>query len=261
MAADFTEEFVDVGGIGVHMLKGGSGDPLVLFHGSGGSSGWLRYVQELAGRYTVYLPSHPGFGKSERPEWLESIADLASFYTWFLEQAGLEGARAIGFSMGGWLAAEIAVSCRHAFSKLLLVDAVGIKPQEGEITDIFIISPAQVTELLFHDPKQASEYEQVYGGEPTPEQQDVAEQNREMAVRLCWKPYMYDLRLPGLLARVNIPTRIIWGKEDRLVPLECGQLYQKAIPGSDLVVIDNCGHVPQIEKTAEFVSTALEFFA
>ena len=82
-----------------------------------------------------------------------------------------------------------------------------------------------------------------------------------MAVRLCWKPYMYDLRLPGLLARVNIPTRIIWGKEDRLVPLECGQLYQKAIPGSDLVVIDNCGHVPQLEKPAEFVSAAMEFLA
>ena len=261
MAADFTEEFVDVGGIGVHMLKGGSGDPLVLFHGSGGSSGWLRYVQELAGRYTVYLPSHPGFGKSERPEWLESIADLASFYTWFLEQAGLEGARAIGFSMGGWLAAEIAVSCRHAFSKLLLVGAVGIKPQEGEITDIFIISPAQVTELLFHAPEQAPEYEQVYGGEPTPEQQDVAEQNREMAVRLCWKPYMYDPRLTSLLQRVKMPTRMVWGKNDAIVPVECGELYKKAINGSDLVVIDNCGHSPQVEKPDEFIKTALDFLA
>ncbi len=261
MASDFTEKSVQVGGNRVHMLTGGSGDPLVLFHGAGGNSGWLRYVQELADRYTVHIPTHPGYHQSERPEWLETIADMASFYTWFLEEQGLEGARAIGFSMGGWIAAEVAASCRHAFSKLMLVDAVGIKPQQGEIADIFIISPAQVTELLFHDPKQAPEYAQIYGQAPTPEQVEIAEGNREMAVRLCWKPYMYDPRLPGLLGRVNIPTRIVWGREDCLVPLECGELYRQAIPESDLVIIDNCGHAPQVEKPEEFVKAALEFLA
>lgn len=260
MATAFTEEMVDVGGAKIHVLKGGSGEPLVLLHGAEGSSGWLNYVQALSEKYTVYLPSHPGYGKSDRPEWLETMADLASFYTWFLEEQGLEGTRVIGFAMGGWLASEIAANCRHAFSKLMLVDAAGIQPKEGEIADIFIISPAQVTELLFHDPKQAPEYESIFGGEPTPEQADIAERNREMSVRLCWKPYMYDLRLPSLLARVSIPTRIVWGGNDRLIPLECGRMFNKAIPGSDLVVIENCGHVPQVEKTDEFAKTALVFF-
>ena len=261
MTTAFTEEMVEVGGSNIQVLKGGSGDPLVLFHGAGGNSGWLNYVQALSDHYTVYMPTHPGYAGSDRPDWLESIPDLAAFYTWFLEKQGLEGARAIGFSMGGWVASEIAATCSHSFSKLMLVDAVGIRPQQGEIADIFILSPAQVTELLFHDPSQASEYEQLYGGEPTPEQTDASEQNREMAVRLCWKPYMYDSRLPGLLGRVNIPTRIVWGRNDQLVPLECGESYHKAIPGSDLVVIDNCGHVPQLEKTDEFVKTALDFLA
>ena len=259
MTTAFTEEMIDVGGTHIQMLKGGSGEPLVVLHGAGGNSGWLNYVNALSDKYTVYLPSHPGYGKSERPDWLETMADLASFYTWFLEEQGLEGSRAIGFSMGGWLAAEIAASCRHAFSKLMLVDAAGIQPQQGEIADIFIISPAQVAELLFHDPKQAPEYESIYGGEPTPEQTDISEGNREMSVRLCWKPYMYDPRLPGLLARVNIPTRILWGGNDRLIPLECGHMFNQAIPGSDLVIIDNCGHVPQMEKTEEFVKAAVEF--
>ena len=259
MATEFTEEFVDVGGSQVHMLKGGSGEPLLLLHGARGNAGWLRYVQALSDRFTVYAPSHPGFGLSDRPEWLETISDLASFYTWFLEQQGLEGVRAIGFSMGGWLASEMAVMCRHAFSKLMLVDAAGVKPRQGEIADIFIISPAQVTELIFHDPKQAPEYDQVYGQEPTPEQVEIAERNREMSVRLCWKPYMYDPRLPDLLARVNTPTKIVWGRQDRLVPLECGELYHRAIPGSELVVIDDCGHSPQVEKPDEFVRLALEF--
>ena len=261
MAAEFTEKLVEVGGRKVHMLTGGSGDPLVLFHGAGGNTGWLRYVQALADHYTVYLPSHPGYHQSERPEWLETIADMALLYTWFLEEQGLEGARAIGFSMGGWIASEVAASCRHAFSKLMLVGAVGIKPQQGEIADIFIISPAQVNDLIFHDPTQAPEYGQLYGQPPTPEQAEIAEGNREMAVRLCWKPYMYDPRLPGILSMVNIPARVVWGREDRLVPLECGELYQQAIPQSDLVVIDQCGHSPQVEKPDEFVRIALEFLA
>ncbi len=81
MAEGFTEETVDVGGSKMHMLKGGSGEPLLLLHGTGGNAGWLRYVQALADRFTVYAPSHPGFGLSDRPEWLETIPDLASFYT------------------------------------------------------------------------------------------------------------------------------------------------------------------------------------
>ena len=255
----FNEETIDVGGTKVQMLKGGSGEPLLLLHGASGNTGWLRYVQALAEHYTVYYPTHPGFGPSDRPEWLETIPDMAAFYTWFMETAGLARPRVIGFSLGGWLAAEIAVTASGPFSKMMLVGAAGIKPVEGEITDIFIISPAQVRDLLFHDPSQAPEYEAVYARELSAEEQLTADLNREMTVRLSWKPYMHDPRLAGLLARVNIPTRMVWGREDRIVPVECGSLYRKAIPGSDLVVIDNCGHSPQVEKPEEFIKTALEF--
>ena len=213
MATAFTQDTVDVGGSKIQVLKGGSGNPLVIFHGAGGNSGWLSYVQALSDHYTVHIPTHPGYSGSDRPSWLENIPDLAAFYTWFLEEQGLEGARAIGFSMGGWVASEIAAVCGHAFSKMMLVDAAGIQPQQGEIADIFILSPAQVTDLLFHDPSQAPEYQQLYGSEPTAEQTAASEQNREMAVRLCWKPYMFDPRLPGLLGRVKTPTRIVWGRQ------------------------------------------------
>ncbi len=261
MAANFSEEFVDVGGSKVQLLKGGAGEPLLLLHGAGGNPGALRYAQALADRYTVYMPSHPGFGQSERPDWLENMSDLACFYNWFLEKQGLDGARCIGFSLGGYLAAEMAVACHHSFSKLMLVDPVGIKPNVGEITDIFIISPAQILEMLFHDPKQSPEYDQLYGQEPTPEQALIAERNREMSVRLIWKPYAHDPRLPSLLARVGIPTQIVWGRQDQIIPLECGHMYQKAIPNSKLTVIDNCGHVPHVEKPDEFVKVAMDFLA
>ena len=141
------------------------------------------------------------------------------------------------------------------------MDALGIKPKDGEIVDVFIISPAQLLELLYHDPQQTPEYDELYPGEPTAQQIETAERNREMSVRLLWKPYAHDPRLPYLLSRIKIPTRIVWGRQDRLVPLECGELYQQAIPGSELVVVDNCGHQPHIEKPDEFIKLALDFMA
>lgn len=260
MPVDVRESIVDIGGTAIRLLTGGSGAPLLLLHGTEGRLGWLHYAEQLAEHFTVYLPAHPGFDGSERPAWLKSMADLVCFYTWFLETQGLEGVRALGFSLGGWLAAEMVATTRHAFSKLMLVDAAGIKPQRGEITDIFILSPAQITALMFHDPGQVPEYERLYGQKPTPEQQEMAVKNREMAARLTWKPYMHDPRLPHLLARATIPTRIVWGREDHLLPVECGELYQKAIPGAELIVLEQCGHTPHLEKPDEFVRLARQFF-
>ena len=261
MTNQFNELFVNVGPNKLQLLKGGTGDPLLILHGATGNKGWLQYVQALSEHFTVYLPSHPGFGTSDRPNWISSIPDIAAFYTWFLEQQGLEHILGIGFSMGGWIAAEMAVTCHHAFSKLILVDAVGIKPTQGEIADIFIITPEQTVDLIFHDPQQSPEYDQIYGQSPSTDQREIADRNLEMAVKVCWKPYMHDPRLPALLERVKIPTRVVWGRQDKIVPLECGELYSKAIKGSELVIIDNCGHSPQIEKPAEFTKIALEFLS
>jgi len=259
MPADVSQVSVDIGGTHIRMLKGGAGAPLVILHGTEGCQGWLRYAQALAEQFTVYVPSHPGFDGSERPAWLNTIPDLVCFYTWFLETQGLEGVPAIGFSLGGWLAAEIMATTHHAFSKLMLVDAAGIKPQVDEITDLFILSPAQITQLTFHDPQQAPEYDMLYGGTRTPEQQENAIKNREMAVRLTWKPYMHDPRLPSLLARVHIPTCIVWGRQDHIIPVECGERYRQAIPGAELAVLDNCGHMPQVEQPEAFVRLARQF--
>ncbi len=224
MPADVRQVSVDIGGTHIRMLKGGAGAPLVILHGTEGCQGWLRYAQALAEQFTVYVPSHPGFDGSERPAWLNTIP-----------------------------------TTHHAFSKLMLVDAAGIKPQVDEITDLFILSPAQITQLTFHDPQQAPEYDMLYGGTRTPAHQENAIKNREMAVRLTWKPYMHDPRLPSLLARVHIPTCIVWGRQDHIIPVECGELYRQAIPGAELVVLDNCGHMPQVEQPEAFVRLARQF--
>ena len=252
---------INVAGTEVEMFTGGSGPPLLFLHGAGGNSGWQRYHEELSANYTVYVPSQPGFNGTERPDWVYTINDVCHFNLQLVQALGLENYILMGSSMGGWVSAEMAAMSDANLRALILVDAAGIKPEQGEIADSFIISPAQINDLIFHDPTQAPEYGQLYGQPPTPEQAEIAEGNREMAVRLCWKPYMYDPRLPDILRMVNIPARVVWGREDRLVPLECGELYQQALPQSDLVVIDNCGHSPQVEKPDEFVRIALEFLA
>ena len=257
--ANFTEETVSVAGSRLQVYRGGAGAPLLVLHGAGGNAGPLRYAQALAEKFTVYLPSHPGYGRSERPGWVETMQDLACFYTWYQEQEGLERVRVIGFSMGGWLAAEMMAMTGHAFSKAMLVGAAGIKPREGEITDIFIISPQQVRELAYHDPAQVPEWAELFGSAPTPEQAEMAERDREMAIRLTWRPYMHNPRLPAKLGRVSIPTHIVWGENDNLVPVECAGQYQQAIAGSAVTVIPNCGHSPQIEKPEEFARVALGF--
>jgi pimeloyl-ACP methyl ester carboxylesterase len=259
MAEAYTDEVVEVAETKLRLLRGGQGEPLLILHGAGGNRGWLQYLQTLAQHFQVYVPDHPGFGKSDQPEWIASVPDLACFYLWALEDLGLSRVRVMGFSLGGWLAAEMAVMCPHLVERLVLVGAAGIKPTHGEITDIFLLSPAEMTAKMFYDSKQAPEYEQLYGQPPTPEEQDLLTRNREMAARITWKPYMHDPRLPSLLRRLRMPTLIVWGRQDALVPVNCGELFQQNIQASRLVIMEHCGHVPQLERPQEFVNIVSEF--
>lgn len=259
MASTWQEDMIPVAGLKVQVWHGGQGTPLLLLHGAGGHPGWLHIHEALAQHFHVYAPSHPGFGASERPDWMDRVHDLAYFYRWFLETLHLGALPVIGFSMGGWLAAEMAAMYPASIRRLVLVGAAGMKPTQGEIADIFLASPEQVLQWQFYDPKQAPEYAQLYGSEPTLEQRQQAAWNREMAALLTWKPYMYNPKLPILLAQVNIPTLIVWGRQDAIVPVECGTLYQQAIAGATLTVIEQCGHSPQIEKPQAFLEAVLPF--
>jgi pimeloyl-ACP methyl ester carboxylesterase len=253
-----TEQFVQMADARLQLFRGGEGTPLLVLHGPEGNPGWTPYYEALAQHYSVLAPSHPGFNQSPRPAWLETIGHLAHFYHWFLEAQQLEHVRVIGFSMGGWLAAEMALMCAHRLEKLVLVDAAGIQPPDGEILDIFLHSPEQLAQLACDDPRHVAEYDTLFGGTATPE---VAQQNREMAVRLCWKPYMHNPSLPALLPRLQLPTLIVWGRGDHIIPVSCGEVYQRAIRGSVLQVIERCGHYPQLEQPQEFLRTVLQFLA
>ena len=150
----YTDTLIDVAGTQLQVLQGGSGAPLLFLHAAGGNQGWLPYHQALAQQYTVYAPSHPGYDRSSRPDWIGTMNDMAHFYRQFIEALGLAPVHLMGSSMGGWLAAEIVAMCPAYVKSLILVDAAGIKPQVGEIAEVLMVSPDVTQKLLFYDPAQ-----------------------------------------------------------------------------------------------------------
>ncbi|MGA2409376.1 MAG: alpha/beta fold hydrolase [Candidatus Binataceae bacterium] len=257
---EYQDRTVNVGGTPIRYLAGGSGAPLVALHGFDGNPGWLPLYDELARRFTVYAPTHPGFAGSDRPEWLESFSDLSRFYLWILQELGLVQATLMGFSIGGWLAAEIAVMSPESVSRLVLVDAMGIKPRRSEITDIFLHGAEGTRRLALFDPKQVPDYERLFGRKPSPEEREANTINREAAIRYCWKPYMHDPSLPPLIERLhNMPVLIVWGKEDRIAPLECAEAYRRGIKGARLEIIERCGHLPHLERPSELAGLVSGF--
>jgi pimeloyl-ACP methyl ester carboxylesterase len=253
------EETISVGGIKVHTWVGGQGDPLLVLHGAGGHRGWTRWLDEVSERFTVWAPSHPGFGRSGDADWMEGIDDLARFYLWFMDVAKLGRPHVLGHSIGGWMAAEMATMSAGAIGRLVLVAPAGLKPETGEILDVFYYSPAQLLTMTVHDTKTVPEWQELYGRPPSPEEIEIATRNREMAARLTWKPYMHNPRLAHFLPRVSNPTLIVWGREDRVVPVECGEQYRRGLPNSTLTMLERCGHLPPIEQPDVFARLVLDF--
>lgn len=256
----FTEQKVAVAGTELYLLTGGTGTPVVVLHGVEGFEGWLPFHEALAEHATVYVPAHPGYGQTPCPEWISTISHQAVFYHWFLQQAALGPVDLVGFGIGGWIAAQMAVMCPHNIRRLALVDAAGVRPQQAEILDIFIIPWKQVIEQSFHDPANCAEYQRLFGGE-FQEYGGPREAGRTMSIRMCFRPYMYDAVLPDMLGKVHLPTLVVWGAHDQIIPLECGQLYQRAIPGATLRVMEGCGHWPHFERPEELAQVMREFFS
>lgn len=256
----YTEVQVKVADTELYLLKGGTGVPMLVLHGVEGFEGWLQFHSALAERATVYVPSHPGYGQTPCPEWLETIVHQAIFYHWFLQEQALGPVDVVGIGLGGWIAAQMAVMCPQQLRHLVLVDAAGIRPQQGEVFDLFITPWRQVIERCFYQTATAPEYERVFGGE----QQEFGgprEAGRTMSIRMGFRPFMYDRALPRMLGKVRLPSLIVWGAQDQIIPVECGELYQRAIPGAALRLIEQCGHWPQYERPQELAQLISQFIS
>jgi pimeloyl-ACP methyl ester carboxylesterase len=253
------EERVQVGDVSLHLLRGGSGRPALVLHGIEGPEGWLEFHARLASQADVLAPSHPGFGETQRPPWLESITDQARFYEWFLRDAGLGEIDLIGFGIGGWIAAEMATMNAANLAHLVLVDTAGVRPENGEILDVFVRPWREVVERCVFDAATAAEYQRIYEANPIVDFGGSREAGRTMSMRMCYRPYMYSPSLPSLLSGIQTPALVVWGAEDAIIPIECGERFASAIPGATLKVIEGCGHWPHYEKPRELAESVLQF--
>jgi pimeloyl-ACP methyl ester carboxylesterase len=251
---------IDAAGISVELRRGGKGAPLLVIHGELGVPGWLESFSRLAEHYDVIVPSLPGYGQSTRPDWIMSVHDLAAWVTWLARDLDIRTpVNVIGCSLGGWVAAELATVAPQFLAKLVLVGAMGLKPEDGEIFDYFLESGPTGIRRNFHKPESSAEFARFWGREWTPEETDLVEQHREMTCRIAWKPYMHSLTLRQLLPGVATPTLLVWGREDAVVPLNAGSIYERSIRSARLATIAHCGHMPEMEQPAEFVELVRSF--
>jgi pimeloyl-ACP methyl ester carboxylesterase len=253
---DVRHSLETIAGCSVSVRRGGAGQPLLYLHGARGAGHWLPFMEALSEKFEVIVPEHPGFGRSETPTWLDNIGDLAYFYLDFIEGLGLDQVHLVGASLGGWIAAELAVRNQTSLRSLTLVAAAGIHVQGVEKGDIFLWSAQELACNLFYDQKLA---EAMLQEQANQEQQDIQLNNRLTTAKLSWQPRLYDLHLAKWLHRITLPTLIVWGAEDKLIPSPYGPAFRDLIPNARLEILHNCGHLPQVEKTTDFVNMVTRF--
>ncbi|HVN29457.1 MAG TPA: alpha/beta hydrolase [Candidatus Binataceae bacterium] len=256
-----TEEKLKVAGAELVLLKAGSGKPLLILHDELGYPGWMTWNETLAHDRTLLIPLQPGFGKTPKIDWIMNFRDLAGFYSQVLREQKLDPIDVIGFSAGGFIAAEMAAADPRIFSKMVLVAPMGIRPKEGEIWDIFPTTIRTHLRTTVADPANTAEFAKLYGGEMTPEQFEAFEDARAESARIGWEPYMHNPSLPHLLHGNKTPTLLVWGSADAIVPRGCIDAYKEALPGAQVAIIDKVGHRPEIENSSEFERAVTKFLA
>jgi pimeloyl-ACP methyl ester carboxylesterase len=242
---------VRVSGVELEIERRGRGRPLLVLYGEEALELDAPVLAELARDHELIIPSPPGFGRSERPDWIESPDDIGYIYLDLMERLDVGKVPAIGFSFGGWLALEMATKDDSFFSKLVLVDPYGVKiggPLDRDIEDVWNIHPEKVAQLKWFDREKGR---RDFTAMPERELAVIARNNESFA-RFCWDPCMHNPKLARLLHRVRLPTLFVWGANDGIVSLDYGKAYSRMIPGAEFSVIGKAGHYPHLEQPDEF---------
>jgi pimeloyl-ACP methyl ester carboxylesterase len=247
-----------VAGVDLELIERGQGRPLVFLHAGEGLWPHRPWLGLLAKRYRVIAPSHPGYGASPLPDWLGSVEDLAYLYLDLADALGLEDAILVGACLGGWVAAEMMVRSTRRFSQLLLVDPVGIKVRgrdDRDIADMHAMPRADYLRMAWADPAKGEvDFTQM----PEAELAAIV-RGREAFALYGWKPYMHNPRLQRWLHRIDRPTLLLWGAQDRIVTPAYGEGWLREIAGAKLAVIPNAGHFPHWEQPEAFVQQLSAF--
>jgi pimeloyl-ACP methyl ester carboxylesterase len=247
----------------IHYWDVGSGPVLVLVHGLGSSKDldWGHVVAPLSQKYRVIAPDQVGFGGSDKPLLDYKIQTYVDFLNEFLRELKVQKATLMGESLGGWISALYVIELSGGahlvpVEKLVLVDAAGLK-QDKPIPNLnpsTLADMRKVMEAVYYDTSWVTEetLQKIFADK-------LAKHDSYTVHSILTNPTLQAERLDDRLADIHVPTLVVWGKEDALLPIASGERYAAGIPGAKLVSFDRCGHVPPVEKTAEFVS-AVEGF-
>jgi pimeloyl-ACP methyl ester carboxylesterase len=251
-------ERLAVRGIDLEVLRKGNGLPILLLHGLSPVEPDAPFLNLLAPDAEIIAPSHPGFGHSPRPADFDTIYDLVHLYLDLLETLPHEAVTLMGFSFGGWLAAEIAAASCHRLTRLILVDPLGIKLGDREsrdILDLFNTAPAEVQRSTWHDPSKWTPDFNTMSDDAIV----VHARNRDALCLYGWQPFMYNPKLPRWLSRIAVPTLVLWGASDGVVTPGYGREYCGLIPGARFEVIEGAGHHPEVEQPEAFAARVVAF--
>jgi pimeloyl-ACP methyl ester carboxylesterase len=249
---------ISIVGIDLELLERGQGAPLLYLHGGGGIALDVPFLDRLAQERRVIAPSHPGFGKSSLPDWLDSVDDIAHVYLELMDRLNLTRMDVVGFSIGGWIAADIATKVPERINRLALIGPVGVKtgtPDKLDIPDVFAMPREKLDRLRFHDPANNP----VDLAKLPDEELHIVARNSETLALLTWEPYMHNPKLNHRLHRVNVPTLFLRGGSDGIVSADYLARYARLVPQARIDTIADAGHLPQVEQREITAAKVLQF--
>jgi len=249
---------ISIAGVELEMFERGRGAPILYLHGGAGIGLDVPFLDLIAQSRRVIAPSHPGFGKSSLPDWLDSMDDIAHIYLELMDRLDLTRTDVVGFSVGGWIAAEIATKVPERIDRLVLIGPVGVKtgrPDKLDIPDVFAMPREQLDRLRFHDPAKNP----VDLAKLSDDELAIIARNSESLALLTWEPYMHNPKLPHRLHRVQAPALFLRGASDGLVSAEYLERYAALLPNAAIETIPEAGHLPQAEQPAATAAKVLKF--
>jgi pimeloyl-ACP methyl ester carboxylesterase len=253
------EEFLELDGGRVHLLRGGTGEPVLFLHAAGGAGTWHPFHEMLAARgFEVIAPDHPGFGKSDEFPEVEAIDDLVFHYLDVLDALGLDRPHVVGASFGGWIAAELALYLPQRVASLTLLSAAGLRLPEHPVTDLFLLPPARLPATLFHNAPPPAPVPPP-GTPPDLDAVIAADREATALARFSWVPFFSDPKLERRLRRITAPTLVVAPSDDRVIPVEHAQRYAERIPNATYTEVPDCGHAMYFERPAEFTARVAAF--
>jgi pimeloyl-ACP methyl ester carboxylesterase len=250
----FDEAHFHVGGVGTAVLAAGEGEPIVFFHGGGVLEGFDCFLR-LAERFRLLVPYHPGFGPSADDPSVTSIDDWVRHYVDLFEALGIEAPTLVGHSLGGWLAARFTSEHPERVGRLVVASASGLYLPDHPLANPFAVSFEEMLRMLTNDPS-------VFDG-LVPEPLDdafVEARNREARSvgQVVSRPF--DPTLEERLRGLTTPALVVWGAEDRIVPVAHAYAWQAALPNAELRIFPGRGHLV-FHEAPEAVEAVLAFAA